>query len=573
VIEQVEIHILAQSEDAEKRKRAVGDLKINFAILNDKEQAWDDLVGLTHDNNDFVRSSAVRGLRSCYSQIPEKYKKQAWNDLHRLTQDNDYNVRSGFALALGDCYSQIPEEYKQQAWYDLHELMHDKDNDVRSSAALALGDCYSQIPEEYKQQAWYDLHELMHDKDNDVRRSVALALGDCYSQIPEKYKQQAWYDLHELMHDKNNNVRRSVALALGDCYSQIPEEYKQRAWSHLISLTQDDDKYVQTTANHSSGRISIYRASQAKDDESFRKELETALSFFRNSYNKAIYSNSAKFCLPFYLSFYTITFRKKDAEAEVKQYLAEARSAVEGSKNKEKLLEVVENLGNALKEAQKARDLDAIKSDLNTYQQYCDRACELLDATDEKVPSASRLIRKGLPIIDKKIKQILDEIQGNAKTLCKQTKGTQFEGEGKEINRIGQTFSQTRDPISLEKNTDILLILLSEICLKLPERNRGNACRLLEKAKKEQYFEDKLPLINTILGKISDNIQKSSEIYDIFNNAAISATIAAFVGFLLVEIGTYFYPTAYNHHIISVAVAIFVFFFAFVIIQVLAKNR
>ena len=43
MLDYVEIHRLALSEDAEERKRAVYELITNFAIFNDKEQAWDDL--------------------------------------------------------------------------------------------------------------------------------------------------------------------------------------------------------------------------------------------------------------------------------------------------------------------------------------------------------------------------------------------------------------------------------------------------------------------------------------------------------------------------------------------------
>jgi hypothetical protein len=46
---------------------------------------------------------------------------------------------------------------------------------------------------------------------------------------------------------------------------------------------------------------------------------------------------------------------------------------VEGSEIKEKLLEAVENLGNALTEVHKARDFNDLKSDLNAYRRYCDR--------------------------------------------------------------------------------------------------------------------------------------------------------------------------------------------------------
>lgn len=67
------------------------------------------------------------------------------------------------------------------------------------------------------------------------------------------------------------------------------------------------------------------------------KELETALGFFEKSSKESTYFNPAKFCLPFYRSFHAITFKKEEAEAEVKKYLADTKSAVEGSKSKENL--------------------------------------------------------------------------------------------------------------------------------------------------------------------------------------------------------------------------------------------
>jgi hypothetical protein len=49
VADQAEIHRLAQSEDVEERKRAVEELKNNFSILEDKEQAWEDLIFMSID--------------------------------------------------------------------------------------------------------------------------------------------------------------------------------------------------------------------------------------------------------------------------------------------------------------------------------------------------------------------------------------------------------------------------------------------------------------------------------------------------------------------------------------------
>jgi hypothetical protein len=90
-------------------------------------------------------------------------------------------------------------------------------------------------------------------------------------------------------------VRMGAANSLGTCYSHLPAEYKQQAWANLHKLTQDKVTEVRVAANHSSGRVSIYRASQAKSNESVRKELETALGFFEKSSNEAFYFNPAKF--------------------------------------------------------------------------------------------------------------------------------------------------------------------------------------------------------------------------------------------------------------------------------------
>jgi len=84
-----------------------------------------------------------------------------------------------------------------------------------------------------------------------------------------KYTENSMDDLHRLTQDNDDYIRRSAANALGSCYSRIPEEYRKQAWDDLHRLTQDKD--VQIAANYSSGRVSIYRASQAKDDGSVRK--------------------------------------------------------------------------------------------------------------------------------------------------------------------------------------------------------------------------------------------------------------------------------------------------------------
>jgi HEAT repeat protein len=380
-----------------------------------------------------------------------------------------------------------------------------KDAKERRMAAEQLEVSFAYLPD--KNKAWLDLHRLISDNDINVRWQAADALGSAFSHVPDK--NQAWLDIHGLASEKYGNLRRSAAYALGSAFSHMPD--KNQAWSDLYRLTSDNDIYVRAQAYHSMGNISISRAVDTENEENFKKEIEEAIKYFEKASREKTYSNPAKFCLPFYRSFYTLTFKKEEAEAEVQRYLSEAKSAVEGSESKEKLLEAIENLGNALKEAQKARDFNETKADLNAYRRYCDRACELLETTEKKAPGASRLIRKGLPIIDDRIKGIIAEIQEKAKLLCKQVKYTEYKELGQQANDIWQELTKIRDPIGLEKSVNNMLIPLSAMCEKMPKKEKGKVCELLEKLKQEQYVEDKLSLINMLLSKFSSQMNKGQD--------------------------------------------------------------
>jgi HEAT repeat protein len=478
---------------------------------------------------------------------------------------------------------------------DLHRFVQNKNDILRCTAAYSLVSCYSHIPREYRKQAWNEWHRLTQDKIYFVRSAVTT-IGSCYSLIPEEYRQQTWDDLHRLTQDKNDYVRRDAANALGSCYSHIPEEYIRQAWDDLDRLTKDEDKNIRVDANQSSGRVSIYRASQGKDDESVRKELEIAIRFFEKASNESGFSNPAKFCLPFYRSFYTITFRKEEAEADVKKFISEAKSALEGSVSKKNLLEVVENLGNALKEA---RDSNDLKADLNTYRRYCDRACELLITTEEMAPGASKLIRRGLPIIDGRIKDIILEIQEKASIACHQSKGTKVEEIACAANCEIQKW-QIGDQEQMTQNVENLIFVLSLKVPSTPEfkyiHNEIEQIRMeLDITKQYQKISYLIALIptsvhigddinqnvsgnnNQVIGKVNGNNgtdEKKSSINSkpIKRKTVIDwinppATIAAFVGFISVEIGTYFYPITYNH-IIGAVIALLVF----IIVAIFSKH-
>ncbi|MEA3281302.1 MAG: hypothetical protein U9Q68_01905, partial [Euryarchaeota archaeon] len=371
MVDQAEIHRNIVSVYAETRRELASQLRDNFVVLPDKEQAWNDLHSLTYDHDRYVRLHAADAIRAAFPHTPNK--EQAWDDLHRPTEDEYQSVRLHAADAIHIAFPHIPN--KEQAWDDLHRLTEAKDVDVRLHAAAALGSAFPHIPD----------------------------------------KEQAWDDLHRLTEDEYPNVRLHATDAIRTAFPHVPD--KKHAWEDLIRLTGDEDSDVRASANHSLGRASILKATDAESEEEFRKEIENALTFFARSSKEVSYFNPSKFCLPFYKSFHAITFEGAGTD-EVQKNLVDAKSASEGAESKEVLFEAVENLANALSEAHNLTDFDATKSDLNAYRHYCDRAADLFGDAEEKAPGAAGVLRRGLPIIDNRIKELLGEVKEKAKIVC-----------------------------------------------------------------------------------------------------------------------------------------------------------
>lgn len=69
------------------------------------------------------RKEAAQLLESQFSSLSEEYRDQAWQDLIMLTGDQDRDVRVRAADALGSAFSHLPEEHRDQAWQDLIMLI------------------------------------------------------------------------------------------------------------------------------------------------------------------------------------------------------------------------------------------------------------------------------------------------------------------------------------------------------------------------------------------------------------------------------------------------------------------
>ena len=370
---------------------------------------------------------------------------------------NDPEERKHALEELNNFFSSMPD--KQQAWDDILRLTNDIDMLVRNYAASALDYVFSHVLD--KQQAWNDLHRLANDEERYMRFSATFAFYSIFSHVPDK--RQAWNDLHRLTNDEDKLVRAVATFALGSAFSYVPD--KRQAWNDLHRLNNDEDYYVRTTSNYSLGRVSIFMASQAETEENYKKELEKAIEYFEIAAKESSSSNPSQFCLPFYRSFYLIIFKKQKAREEVNKYLEEAKSAIKGSESKKQLFEAVQNLAEALKEVQNLENLDlkAMKGELNFYRTYCERAAELMKDIDEKAPFATEVLRKGLPILDRNLKAIIEEIQEKAKNTYKQSQGTVTEEIAYSVCKEVQKWEMGSPEEMTQKVGDIAYVLKKKI--------------------------------------------------------------------------------------------------------------
>ena len=375
----------------------------------------------------------------------------------------------------------------------------------------------------------YEFIRWMFQSDN-YRKRYPIKFNFADSTNPDK--EQAWKDLLTLTKDEDSRVRMGAAYALVPAFQYITDE--EQAWKDLLTLTKDEDRDIRVSANYSLGKISIYRATKVESEERFREEMDKAIGFFEKSSQESFYFNPAKFCLPFYRSYNAVIFKKGEAKEDIERNLKEAKQVVAGSESKEKLLEAVQNLANALEEAQKLRGLDEIQSDLSIYMTYCNRAAELLKSTEGNAPIATELIKKGLPIIDKTIK----EIQEKARAICEQTKNmeTPFKPLGIETNKLANELT-SNDLLKTEKSLKRIAHTLDEFCGLLHENKRGHGLNLVKSISEEEELQEKLNMIDIALTYIKPNIKPEQPpltriIVDILT---ISFTIAGVIWGIIYE--------------------------------------
>ena len=112
------------------------------------------------------------------------------------------------------------------------------------------------------------------------------------------------------------------------------------------------------------------------------------------------------------------------------------------------------------------------------------------------MPGGARILRRGLPIIGERIR----EIQETAEALCRETRGTgtPYEPLGMEVNKWAGELSD-RDYLRDERSVSRIIDILGELCNLLPEDERDFPCNIVKELREEGGLEDKLSDIATAL--------------------------------------------------------------------------
>ena len=389
-----------------------------------------------------VRLEVIDALGEAFPHVPDRIA--AWDDLHHLIVEGNILVRLGAIDALGKVFPHVPDQIA--AWDDLHHLIAEGGSSVRWKAAIVLGKVFPHVPDRIA--AWDDLHNLTGDEDALVRIGAVDALGKAFPHIPDR--KAAWEDLNGLAFDKDAFVRRGVASALGLAYPFISA--RKAARKTILRLTQDPNHEVRIFAYHSAGKASIQDASQLKDDDAFRLELENALTFFERSYREAENTakhNPAQICYPLYRALHAVIFLKKDSKANVEEFLSDAKIALSGSDTRKQLLAIIENLANAIKEVEDLSSVNplSIRSHLITINQYCSQAEAIIESVEGEVPGTARVMRRGAQIVGGEIETIKNQIYILAEEICLlvKNKGSPYKDFGCEIYKLGKQLRDGKD--------------------------------------------------------------------------------------------------------------------------------
>ena len=150
-----------------------------------------------------------------------------------------------------------------------------------------------------------------------------------------------------------------------------------------------------------------------------------------------------------------------------------------------------------------------MKSDLDAYKQYCDKAIELLTTCEGKAPWASKCIRRALPIINDHIKKSIVSIRERSRSICSRTRGTNAEILGAEVYHLSRDLS-TDDSLKCHRSSLRIADVLRDLCELIPRKKRDHAIELVGDIGATKAFPEIMTKIELAISFIEPNIEISA---------------------------------------------------------------
>lgn len=152
-----------------------------------------------------------------------------------------------------------------------------------------------------------------------------------------------------------------------------------------------------------------------------------------------------------------------------------------------------------------------MKCELDSYRKYCDHVTELMREVEEKTPFTTKTIMKGLPILDRNLKRLIEEIQEKAKIACQLSKGTATEKIACSVSREVQNLIIASHEEVTQKVEDIAYSLEKKI-ENIPDN--GYICKKIGLMRHEKNLEKKLDAMLFVIEQIPTMIVIPEEKFD-----------------------------------------------------------
>jgi len=498
---------------------------ILFKIPN-KEDGWSALVHaliIYYSSGHlafFNRINRIKKLNEKISFISNIFFRKLNNKLQNFKcvciygkSDNVFD-RIGVSIILKSISSILPKSKCYSALEFLLELLMEDsypyDFKIHIIESLCL--VIKKIPESEQNTAWeLILHYLVILMDT-IKLKFLESLENNIEYIPQtsisRLFDLIFYDI-EKTNIENQTI---VAELLGFLYPKLDKVQQDLIRSYLEYSSTVTDNMLSASSNYSLGRIHIFYAIDADDEEDFQKEVKIAIKYYEDSYLKASYYNRARFCYPLYKSYYAVTFEPESSDEDIEELLICAFDNAEKSRTKNNLIKSIYNLYLAVKTAKNFNEDIDDKKKLTELQKFCDKALSVLSDTKESAPNVTSVIRRGLPKIDQQIKQLIQKIQNQTDNFYEKSKGTLDESIAKESKDLSDNLDPNDIELAKKSANKIFDKLISKLCPYHTHEKKQFLCDQLNTGKKTQDIIDKLQILSECFDLATDIYPTISEI-------------------------------------------------------------